>query len=227
MTTCASLDRPAAERAVHRDPSCAHRQLMWSWAGGGALAAVTLLTSLVAVLVAASGPAAAPTPSVDVVMPDTGMSVFELVGIVRDAAQDVPGGVPDAYLDITFVNRLPGADGQPYVGGLQQGSSVWVRVGVAMPTRTLVHEVAHAVTPGAGHGDRFRDVYLAAFAEVYDEAMALREARRLAWVYDRCYRNDSCPVVGRLDGTAGSDPRVVQVRHPPQASRSTAHGIGR
>ena len=38
------------------------------------------------------------------------------------------------------------------------------------------------------------------YGEVYDEATAAREERRLAWVYDKCYLEDACPEVPRHDG---------------------------
>jgi hypothetical protein len=142
---------------------------------------------------AARGPFGQQTPVAEVVMADTGMTVSELVGIVRDAARPVPGGTPDRGLEIVFVDEVPGAGRRPFVGGLQRGSTVWIRVAIAMPTRMLVHELAHAVTPGAEHGDAFRAVYLAAIAEVYGEATASRETHRLAWVYDKCYLDRSCP----------------------------------
>jgi hypothetical protein len=136
-------------------------------------------------------------PTAEVILPDTEAPVSRLVEVVRGAARRVPATVPDAELRIVFVGDVPDADATPFVAGLQRDTTVWVRVDGAMPTRTLLHELAHAVTPGTGHGDGFRAVYLAAIEEVYGRDTAAREARRLAWVYDRCYRDGSCPEVPR------------------------------
>jgi hypothetical protein len=144
-----------------------------------------------------STPRPSTPPVVRVVMPDTDHSVDELVHLVRQAAREVPDTRPDRALQVIFTDALPAEHDQPLLGGYQTGSTVWVRTGVARPTRTLLHEVAHVVTPGAGHDEPFRSVYLAAIAVVYDEQTAAREARRLAWVNDRCYLADSCPELDR------------------------------
>jgi hypothetical protein len=103
---------------------------------------------------------------------------------------------------VTLTRELPGSEERPLWGGLQSGATVWVRIdGIAMPSRTLLHEVAYALTPGDGHGERFREVYLAAMAEVYGPPTAEREARRLAWVYDRCYLDGTCPPRAVVGGT--------------------------
>jgi hypothetical protein len=194
MTTCGRLVRlggrwPAEERTPSADWLSARDRL-----DTRALAALTLLATLWAVIVGGPAPAGRPAPSAEVVMADTGMAISDLVQVVRVAARDVPGSTPDRDLEIILVDEIPGADSRPFVGGLQRGSTVWVRVDLALPTRMLIHELAHAVTPGAEHGDRFRAVYLAVITEIYDETTALRETKRLAWVYDRCYADDSCPV---------------------------------
>lgn len=165
------------------------------------LVTLAAVAGLSAVLTAARPQAARPEPSTQVVLSDTERSVAELVTTVRDAARDVRETEPDRDLRIVFTGALPDADDRPLVAGLQRRTTLWVRIdGIAMPTRTLLHEVAHALVAGDGHGDTFRAVYLAAIAEVYDEATAAREARRLAWVYDRCYAHDTCPEVPRDDG---------------------------
>jgi hypothetical protein len=135
--------------------------------------------------------------SVQIVMPDTDLTVDGLVQSVRDAARGLPGTRPDRDLRVIFTDELPAEHDRPFLGGLQVGSTVWVRVGVASPTRTLMHEVTHVLTPGAGHDEPFRSVYLASLAAVYDEETVSREARRLAWVYDGCYLDDSCPELVR------------------------------
>ena len=136
-------------------------------------------------------------PVVRVVMPDTDRSVDELVHLVRQAAREVPDTRPDRDLQVVLTDALPAGYDQPLSGGYHVGSTVWVRTGVARPTRTLLHEVAHVVTPGSGHGEPFRTVYLAATTAAYDEETAAREARRVAWVHDRCYLDGSCPELAR------------------------------
>lgn len=166
-----------------------------------ALVTLAVIAGLGAVLMAARSQAAQPQPSIEVVLPDTERTVAELVSRVRGAARDVRGTEPDRDLRVIFADALPDADDRPFLSGLQHGATLWVRIdGVAMPTRTLIHEVTHALAPGAGHSDMFRAVYLAAIAEVYDEMTSAREARRLAWVYDTCYEDHSCPEVPRDDG---------------------------
>jgi hypothetical protein len=167
----------------------------------GLLAIVLALPTIVLpAILAASSPrltGSSASASAQIVMPDTGLTVDGLVHSVRDAARGLPGTHPDRGLRVIFTDELPAEHDQPLLGGLQVGSTVWVRVGVASPTRTLVHEVAHVVTPGAGHDEPFRSVYLASLAAVYEEEAVSREARRLAWVYDRCYLDDSCPELER------------------------------
>jgi hypothetical protein len=164
------------------------------------VASVLVLAVVVAAVPAARREAPVPAELIpfEVVMPDSGRTVSDLVRVVAGAAGEVPGSRPLPQLDIVFTDEIPEADGEPLVGGWQRGSTVSVRIGGnAMPTRVLLHELAHAATPGAGHDGPFRDVYLAAVAEVYDEATASREHRRLAWVYDGCYRDDTCPELVR------------------------------
>lgn len=158
--------------------------------------ALALLAALGAALVAVRVTAVPPQPSAEVVLEDSGLTVAELVDVVRAGAADVHASDPDRDLRIALAAELHGGHERPFVAGRQQDEIVWVRVdGVAMPTRTLIHELTHALAPGAGHGDTFRTIYLAAIDEMYDEATASREQRRLAWVYDRCYLDDSCPEV--------------------------------
>lgn len=166
-----------------------------------ALVALAVVAGLAVILTGARPRAAESQPSTEIVLPDTERTVAEVVGSVRDAARAVPSTEPDRDLRIVFTDAVPDADDRPFVAGLQHENTVWARIeGIAMPTRTLLHEVAHVLAPGAGHGDTFRAVYLAAIAEVYDGETEAREARRLAWVYDKCYLDDSCPEVPRDDG---------------------------
>lgn len=137
------------------------------------------------------------SPPVEVLMPDTDRSVDELVQLVREVARRRPDTQPDRDVQVILTDRLPPEHDQPLFGGFNAGSTVWVRVGLANPTRTLLHEVAHALTRGAGHDEPFRSVYLAAVGTAYDGETASRENRRLAWVYDRCHLDDSCPELVR------------------------------
>lgn len=132
--------------------------------------------------------------ALEVRLADSGRTIAELVAVVEAAAAAADVVRPYDELTVVLTDRIPGVDVDPLVGGLSVGDTVWVRTeGVAMPSRTLLHEVAHAFTPGAGHGEPFRRIYLAAVHEVYGSEVASRELRRLAWVYDRCYLDRSCP----------------------------------
>jgi hypothetical protein len=149
----------------------------------------------VAVVVAArpAPPGGASLP-LDVVLADSDLAIAELVEIVEVAAEAAGVDRPIDELTVILTKELPGSHERPSWGGLQSGATVWVRTdGIAMPSRTLLHEVTHAFTPGDGHGELFREVYLAAVAEVYGAATATREGRRLAWVYDKCYLDGTCP----------------------------------
>jgi hypothetical protein len=149
----------------------------------------------VAVVVAArpAPPGDAGLP-LDVVLADSDLAIAELVQVVEVAAEAAGVERPIDELTVILTKELPGSEERPSWGGLQSGATVWVRTdGIAMPSRTLLHEVAHAFTPGDGHGELFREVYLAAVAEVYGVATATREGRRLAWVYDMCYLDGTCP----------------------------------
>jgi hypothetical protein len=137
-------------------------------------------------------------PAVEVALPDSGLTVTEVVRVVRAAAEAEPAATPGRDVTVVFTDVVPGAEEAGLVAGRQRGSTVWVRVqGLAAPTRTLVHELAHVLVPGDGHGEGFRAVYLAAFEEIFGVERTSREARRLAWVYDRCYRDGSCPAIRR------------------------------
>jgi hypothetical protein len=149
----------------------------------------------VAVVVAAwPAPPGVTDRALDVVLADSDIAIAELVRIVEVAAESAGVERPIDELTVILTEELPGSEERPLWGGLQSGATVWVRIdGIAMPSRTLLHEVAHAFTPGDGHGELFRKVYLAAMAEVYGAATATREGRRLAWVYDKCYLDETCP----------------------------------
>jgi hypothetical protein len=74
------------------------------------------------------------------------------------------------------------------LGGRTDGRLILVGRNVALPERTLLHELAHAaVGVESGHGEPWRRVYLAAFRDVFGDRQAERELRRLRWVYDKSY----------------------------------------
>jgi hypothetical protein len=164
-----------------------------------ATAAASLFGVVLGVALGLGGYATASSASpgtVEVVLPDTEARLSDLVRAVRSAAVGVHGTLPERDLEVVLTTRLPEDADEPGLTGWQRGSTVWVRLeGNATPTTTLLHELAHAVTPGGGHGETFREVYLTAVTEVLDLQTAEKEARRLAWVYDRCYQDDACPVV--------------------------------
>jgi hypothetical protein len=174
------------------------RGAFWSF---GSVWSFGSLAALAALIAGISGSVAARSASpddaalaIDVVLADSGRTIAELVRIVGDAAEATGTDRPLDELTVILTDEVPSTDEPDFLGGLQVGTTVWVRIdGLAMPSRTLLHEAAHAFTPGDGHGERFREVYLAAMTEVYGATSATREARRLAWVYDRCYRDDTCP----------------------------------
>jgi len=131
----------------------------------GLCGTVLVLLTIVPPVGSAGSPSTPPafgTPVVRVVMPDSNLSVDELVDLVRQAAREVPDTRPDRDVQVVLTDALPTEYDQPLLGGYHAGSTVWVRTGVARPTRTLLHEVAHVVTPGSGHEEPFRTVFLTA-----------------------------------------------------------------
>jgi hypothetical protein len=67
---------------------------------------------------------------------------------------------------VILTDEVPSTDEADFLGGRQVGTTVWVRIdGLAMPSRTLLHEAAHAFTPGDGHGERLREVDLTAMTD--------------------------------------------------------------
>jgi hypothetical protein len=125
-------------------------------------------------------------------MPRFGNALGASAGQVPSASQTLDR--PASGLTVVLTDEVPNSDGHAFVGGRHAGTTVWVRIGgLAMPSRTVLHELSHAFTPGDGRGGRFREIYLGAVTEVYGAGLATREARRLAWVYDRCHLDDACP----------------------------------
>jgi hypothetical protein len=184
----------ASASQVQRSP------LRAAWRAVGTLLVVVACWSVASGVVAlgpAVGGAAAEAAevggSVQVVLPDSGRTVDEVVAAVRAAARDVEAADPDRDLEVILTDEIPDPHGRAMLAGMQDGDTLWVRIGVADPTRTLAHEVAHALTPGAGHDGAFLDVYLVAIDDLFGGMLASREARRIAWVYHRCYEDGSCP----------------------------------
>jgi hypothetical protein len=157
---------------------------------------VGIVLGVAVVMAARPAPPAGVGLPLDIVLADSDLAIADLVRVVEEAAEAAGVDRPLDELTVILTKELPASHERPSWGGLQSGTTVWVRTdGIAMPSRTLLHEVAHAFTPGDGHGELFREVYLAAVTEVYGAATATREGRRLAWVYDKCYLDGTCPSV--------------------------------
>jgi antitoxin (DNA-binding transcriptional repressor) of toxin-antitoxin stability system len=139
-------------------------------------------------------PAGSFATGVEVRLSTEGPSVAELVAVVREHARRTPGADPTAPVTVILTSDLAEetGDDRALLGGLRRGSYAWVRTDLAWPERTLVHEVAHVLTDGDGHGPIWRGVYLGATEQLFGEYRAERERRRIAWVHDRCYRTDTC-----------------------------------
>ncbi len=125
----------------------------------------------------------------------TGPTVDEMVDAVRRQAHRTTRADGDAELTVVLTGDLAKelGDDRPLLAGQQRGGTAFVRIDLAWPERTVIHEVAHVMTNGDGHGETWRAVYLGAMTELYGPDAAHREARRTAWVHDRCYLTDSCP----------------------------------
>jgi hypothetical protein len=165
----------------------------------------TLLAVGVAVLVATSASertaraagadvAGSSATEVEVRLSTDGHTLAELVAVVREHARRTPGAAPTADVTVILTSGLAEetGDDRALLAGLRRGRYAWVRTDLAWPERTLIHEVAHVLTNGDGHGPTWRAVYLGAIEELFGEHRAERERRRVAWVHDRCYRTDTC-----------------------------------
>jgi hypothetical protein len=133
-------------------------------------------------------------PEVQVRLSTDGPTLAELVAVVREHARRTPGADPTADVTVILTSGLAEetGDDRALLAGLQHGRYAWVRTNLAWPERTFIHEVAHVLTDGDGHGPSWRAVYLGATEELFGEHHAERERRRIAWVHDRCYRTDTC-----------------------------------
>jgi hypothetical protein len=111
--------------------------------------------------------------------------VRHLVSVVVRAAQGRDVAVVPAEIDIRFIDRV---DSDRAVGGWTDGVVVLVGANGALPKRTLLHELTHAVVGvEIGHDEPWRSVYIAAVGDVFGDRMAERELRRIRWVYDKSY----------------------------------------
>jgi hypothetical protein len=131
-----------------------------------------------------------------------GPRVSEMVATVRHHARRTLGAHPDAPVEVVLTTDLAGEADHDHamLAGVQVGSTAFVRTDVAWPERTLLHEVAHLLAPGDEHGPIWRAIYLGAIEELFGQTRRAQEQRRLAWVYDRCYRNDGCQLRTDRDG---------------------------
>ncbi len=139
--------------------------------------------------------AAEQTTDLEVRLSTEGPTVADMVDTVRRHARRTPGADADAAVTLVLTCDLAAEldDTRPYLAGQQRGRFAYARVDLTWPEAVLIHEVAHVVTAGDGHGPIWRAVYLGAIAELYGDDRATREHRRIAWVHDRCYTTDSCP----------------------------------
>jgi hypothetical protein len=126
-----------------------------------------------------------------------------LLAVVVRAAQDQGVEIAADELEIRFVDRV---EPEGFLGGRTDGRLILVGRNVALPERTILHELAHAVVGlEFGHGEPWRSVYITAFRDEFGARKAERELRRLRWVYDKSYL-DTGP---RTRATAGNpSPRL-------------------
>ena len=155
------------------------------------LAYATLGALAVVGTVSVLGDGPDPEPSVQVELANaptvdgSDQTVDTLVGTVREAARLVDGADPDVDLHVVLADDLGPLldDGRALLAGQQRGDTIFVRTSVAWPERTLLHEAAHAMTPGDGHGPRWQAVYLEAFRQTFGPEDAEHEARRIEHNY--------------------------------------------
>lgn len=116
---------------------------------------------------------------------DVTPEVRRLASAVVRAAHEHGEKIAPTDLEIRFVDRV---EAEGFLGGWTDGRVILVGRNVALPERTLLHEIAHAaVGVDVGHGEPWRTVYITAFRNELGERKAERELRRLRWVYDKSY----------------------------------------
>lgn len=128
---------------------------------------------------------------------DVTPDVRRLAAVVIRAAHEQGEKIAPTDLEIRFVDRV---EAKSLHGGWTDGRVILVGRNVALPERTLLHEIAHAaVGVEAGHGEPWRSVYISAFRNEFGERRAERELRRLCWVYDKSYLDTEpqpCEIAG-------------------------------
>lgn len=107
--------------------------------------------------------------------------------VVRDVAATVPDATPDAeFRGIVFVDGLRNRDGEP-VPGLERGGLIlmdshWMN----NPTKLVLHELSHLVTPGDGHGKAWCEVFFGSVQEVIPEQYESIARHTRAWYAESC-----------------------------------------
>jgi hypothetical protein len=116
---------------------------------------------------------------------DVTPEVRRLVTVVVRAAGEHGVEIAPSQLEFRFVDRV---EVEGLVGGRTDGRLILVGRNVALPERTLLHEIAHAaVGVEFDHGEPWRSVYITAFRDEFGDQRAERELRRIRWVYDKSY----------------------------------------
>jgi hypothetical protein len=130
-----------------------------------------------------------PASEVLVLTGDADARAHQLAAMVVDAARRHGLPVRRLELEIRSVDRV---EHDTLLGGRTDGRLIHVGRNVALPDRTLLHEMAHAVVGlEDGHGQLWRRVYLTAIEDAFDLRMVASERRRIEWVYDRSYLDGS------------------------------------
>ena len=149
---------------------------------------------------------------------DVTPEVRRLVSVVVRAADEHDVEIAPSELEFRFVDRV---EAQGLVGGRTDGRHILVGRNVALPERTLLHEIAHAVVGVEfGHGEPWRSVYITAFRDEFGDRRAERELRRIRWVYDKSYL-DTTTREDEVDGDASPPTftrQPVRWRSSPEAA---------
>lgn len=122
---------------------------------------------------------------------DVTPEVRRLATVVLHAANEHGVDTRPTELEFRFVDRV---EDERLVGGRTDGRLILVGRNVALPERTLLHEITHAVAGvELGHGEPWRSVYITAFRDEFGDRKAERELRRIRWVYDKSYLDTTPP----------------------------------